>query len=275
NMEQLVIIAVSSCRVSKYREYQVFASSTTYYYLNLNIPEAAESRALFKARYQDSPSLIISKFPHQDVQQEKTRNKFPLKMIMEHNPNSYKHHQLRETVILAWITAHSQAPSSGYITDTTATAPITLFSPTADKVADHPCTELVEKYKPADPKKIPPEILAAQGKTGVFQFHLNTLGNLIDLTLDVVFDIKKQDQSTCSSAKEPGKGTPSSTSTATTQSVEKQEETKKGKEKGIAEEEGTTPPSHSIITDATKKEGRNRESTRKISKEGPFQPVIY
>nr|GEW53225.1 putative ribonuclease H-like domain-containing protein [Tanacetum cinerariifolium] len=140
--------------------------------------------------------------------------------------------ELRETVILAWITAHRKAPSSAM-----------------DKVADHPCTELVEKYKPADPKKIPSEISAAQGKTGVFQFHLNALGNLKDLTLDVVFDLKKPDEST---------GTPSSVSAATTQSMEKQEEAERRKEKHAAEEEGTTPPIHSTAIDATKKkEGTN------------------
>ncbi|GJT84155.1 hypothetical protein Tco_1058497, partial [Tanacetum coccineum] len=227
-MEQPVIIAVSSCRVSKYQEYQVFASSATYYYLNPNIPEAAESRALRSTR----------------------ENK---KQISLKDDNGTESKQLQ-----------------GYIIDTTTTAPITLFSLTADKVADHPCTELVEKYKPADPKKIPPEILVAQGKTGVFQFHLNTLGNLIDLTLDAVFDIKKQDQSIGSSAQEPGKGTPSSTSTTTTQSMEKQEETKKGKEKGTAEEEGTTPPSHSIITDATKKRRKKPREYKENQQKGPF-----
>nr|GEV81281.1 DNA helicase [Tanacetum cinerariifolium] len=68
-----------------------------------------------------------------------------------------------------------------------------------NKVTDHPCTELVEKYKPADPTKIPPEILAAQGKHGVFQFYFNTLGNLTYLSLDAVYDIKKQDHNTSSS----------------------------------------------------------------------------
>ncbi|GKC37506.1 putative reverse transcriptase domain-containing protein, partial [Tanacetum coccineum] len=212
-------------RADESANYQLSTSSATYYYLNLNILEAAESRAVFKARYEDSPPLIICKLPYQDVQQKKTRNRFPLKTIMEQNPNSYK--GVRFTVestitginlIRYWfyischqcgITATAKGdnytcldhgPQSGpffrykfkgCITYTTTTALITLFSPTADKVADHPCTELVEKYKPANLKKIPPEILAAQGKTGVFQFHLNTLGNLRDLTLDDVFDLKK------------------------------------------------------------------------------------
>ncbi|GJW08077.1 nucleic acid-binding, OB-fold protein [Tanacetum coccineum] len=45
-MDHPVIIAVSSCRVSKYRDYQLAASPATYYYLNPNIPEAQKSRAL-------------------------------------------------------------------------------------------------------------------------------------------------------------------------------------------------------------------------------------
>ncbi|GJY51124.1 hypothetical protein Tco_0441971 [Tanacetum coccineum] len=147
---------------------------------------------------------------------------------------------------------------------------ITFFSPAADKVVDHPCTELVEKYKPTDPKKIPPEILAAQEKNGVFQLHLNTLGNLRDLTLDVVFDLKKQDESTGTSAHEPSKGTSSSASAATTQSMEKQEETQTGKEKCAAEEVWTTPPSYSTITDATKKKGETEIAQGKSAKSALF-----
>ncbi|GJS68778.1 nucleic acid-binding, OB-fold protein [Tanacetum coccineum] len=252
NMEQPVIIAVSSCRASKYRDYQLSASSATYYYLNPNIPEAAKSRVVFKARYEDSPPLIICKLPYQDVQQEKTRNRFPLKMIMEQNPNNYK----------------------GYITDTTATTLVTFFSPAADKAAEHPCTELVEKYKPVDPKKIPPEILAAQGKTSVFQFHLNTLGNHRDLNLDAIFNLKKQDKNTGTSAQEPSKGTPSSASAVTTQSMEKQDKTQTGKEKCPAEEEGTTPPTYSTITYATKKKGETEITQGKSVKRTLFDQQV-
>ncbi|GKE03146.1 DNA helicase, partial [Tanacetum coccineum] len=46
SIEQPVIIAISSCWVSKYTDYQLYGSSATYYYLNPKIPEAEESRAL-------------------------------------------------------------------------------------------------------------------------------------------------------------------------------------------------------------------------------------
>nr|GEV91677.1 DNA helicase [Tanacetum cinerariifolium] len=45
-MEQPVIIAVSSCCVSKYRDYQLTATPATFYYLNPKIPEAETSRDL-------------------------------------------------------------------------------------------------------------------------------------------------------------------------------------------------------------------------------------
>ncbi|GJW62866.1 DNA helicase [Tanacetum coccineum] len=197
---------------------------------------------------------------------------------MEQNPNNYKIGTTSHAINAGITTTtkgdnytcldHGPQPGpffrykfKGYITNTTTTVLITFFSPATDKVDDHPCTELVEKYKPADPKKIPPEILAAQGKTGVFQFHLNTLENLRDLTLDVVFDLKKQDENT---------GTPSSASAATTRSMEKQDETQTGKEKCHAEEEGTTPPSYSTITDATKKKGETEIAQGKSAKRALF-----
>nr|GEW71462.1 hypothetical protein [Tanacetum cinerariifolium] len=44
----------------------------------------------FKAIYEDTPPLTIYKHPHKDVQQDKTRNMFLLKTIMDQNPQSYK-----------------------------------------------------------------------------------------------------------------------------------------------------------------------------------------
>ncbi|GKA42668.1 DNA helicase, partial [Tanacetum coccineum] len=226
----------------------------------------------FEARYEDTPPLIICKLPHEGVRQEKTRNRFPLKTIMDQNSQSYKGvrftaeatifginmnkdwyyiscHQCNKAAIIRRddysFLDHGPQPGpffrykfKGYIMDNAATAPLTFFTPAANKVTNRPCTELVEKYKPGDPKKIPPKILAAQGKHDVFQFHLNTLGNLIDLSLDVVYDIQKQYHSTSSSTHEINKVTPSSASAATNQSTEEEENTQKGKEKCIAEEKG-------------------------------------
>ncbi|GKE88178.1 hypothetical protein Tco_1565653 [Tanacetum coccineum] len=100
------------------------------------------------------------------------------------------------------------------------------------------------KIQDSRPEEDTTRDLSLQGKTGVLQFHLNTLGNLRDLTLDAIFDLKKQDENTGTSAQEPGKGTPSSASAATTQSMEKQDETQTGKEKCPAKEEGKHKTHH-------------------------------
>ncbi|GJZ69087.1 DNA helicase [Tanacetum coccineum] len=272
-MKQPVIIAISSCRVLQYTDYQLSAS--------------------FKARYEDTPPLIIYKYPHKDIQQDKTRNKFPLNTIMDQNPQSYKgvrftteatitsinmnkdwyyiscHQYGRAAIVHAdnySCLDHGPQPGpffrykfKGYITDNTATAPITFFTPAANKVTDYSCSELVEKYKPTDPTKIPPEILAVQGKHGVFQFHFNTLGILIDLSLDAIYDVEKQDHSTSSDTQEINKGTPSSTSDATNQPTKEEENTQKDKQKDTAGEGVAPPPSQGTTTGAAK---NNEESNR-------------
>ncbi|GJT06813.1 replication protein A 70 kDa DNA-binding subunit [Tanacetum coccineum] len=197
-MQQLVIIAVSSSRVSKYRDYQLAASPTTYYYLNLNIPEAEESRAVFKSRYEETPPLIICKLPYQDIEKEKLRNRYLLKTIMEQNPairfttkatitsiNTNRDwyyvscHQCNKAAINQGenyrCLDHGPQPGpffrykfKGHIRDSPGMAPVTFFSLATDKITKHPCQELVEKYNPADPKKILREVLATQGKTRIF-----------------------------------------------------------------------------------------------------------
>ncbi|GJY15523.1 DNA helicase [Tanacetum coccineum] len=76
-----------------------------------------------------------------------------------------------------------------YIADASGTVSLTFFTPAADKIISRSCKELVEKYKPANPKKIPAEILAIEGKTSVFQLHYNTIGHITELTLDDIFNI--------------------------------------------------------------------------------------
>ncbi|GKB59261.1 hypothetical protein Tco_0915447 [Tanacetum coccineum] len=137
-MEQPVIITVSSCRVSKYRDYQLAATPATYYYLIPNILEAETSRALYKFK--------------------------------------------------------------AYITDTSGTTSLTFLTPAADKITGHSCKELVEKYKPANLKKIPPEVLATEGKTSISQFRYNTFAHVTKFTLDDVFSINTSGDGTSSVA---------------------------------------------------------------------------
>ncbi|GJT60745.1 hypothetical protein Tco_1004278, partial [Tanacetum coccineum] len=146
-----------------------------------------------KSRYQETPSLIICKFPYEDIEKEKLRNRFPLKTLMEQNPLSYKCNKaaINQGEKYSCLDHGPQpGPFSRHIKDSLGTAPLTFFSSSVDKITKNPCKELVGKYNPTDPKKIPLEVLATQGKTSIFQFHFNTFENTTDLTLDEVFDIK-------------------------------------------------------------------------------------
>ncbi|GJV66823.1 hypothetical protein Tco_1482332 [Tanacetum coccineum] len=173
----------------------------TFFQTTLDTLDQLAVSAILETQIEDKASGEKLRLKTSSVQQEKTRNRFPLKTIMDQNPQSYK--------------------------------------------------EIRRRYRQ--------KILAAQGKHDVFQFHLNTLGNLIDLSLDVVYDIQKQYHSTSSSTQEINKVTPSSASAATNQSTEEEENTQKGKEKCTAEEKGTPPPSQSTITGAAK---TNEETDR-------------
>ncbi|GJS23374.1 hypothetical protein Tco_0452006 [Tanacetum coccineum] len=44
----------------------------------------------YKAMYQATPPLTIRKAPYEDATQEKLRNRYPLKTIMEQNPDTYR-----------------------------------------------------------------------------------------------------------------------------------------------------------------------------------------
>ncbi|GJW60233.1 hypothetical protein Tco_0109568 [Tanacetum coccineum] len=224
-MEQPVIIAVSSCCVSKYRDYQLSATSTTYYYLNPNIPEAEDHVLWHKVycrsnnyRHKHKQGLVLHLMSSMQQSSDNSRRQL---YLLGPRP-------IRRPLLQVQIQRVHHRPHCN--------GPLTIFTPAADKIMGHSCVELVEKYKPADPKKIPSEILATPGKSGVFQFPLNTLGNLTDLTLDDVFNIKKQDDNTSGNAQERDKGTPSSTSATTTQLMEKRDQSQKGKEKSSAKE---------------------------------------
>nr|GEW68528.1 DNA helicase [Tanacetum cinerariifolium] len=83
------------------------------------------------------------------------------------------------------------------ITVASRTAFLTFFTPAADKITG----QLVAKYKPADPKKIPPEIFATQGKTRIFQFRYNTLAHVPKFNLDDVFNTNTPGEGISSIAK--------------------------------------------------------------------------
>ncbi|GJW36332.1 DNA helicase [Tanacetum coccineum] len=100
----------------------------------------------------------------------------------------------------------------GIVTDGTADAQFTFFTPAGDKVAGHPCSELGHKYKEADPRDIPIEILNTKGRKHIFQirFSSSTRKGPTDFIVDDVLDKPDKptiSQSTSSSGKK-APGTP-------------------------------------------------------------------
>ncbi|GJV28187.1 DNA helicase [Tanacetum coccineum] len=244
-MDQPVIITVSSCRVSKYR-----GSSP------------------------DTKKLLHSLSANFRIKTLKNKS------FMEQNPLSNKCNKAAIAQGEKYSCLdHGPQPGpffrykfKGHIRDSSRTVPMTFFSPAADKITKHLCQELVEKYNPADPQKIPPEVLATQGKTSIFQFHFNTIENTIDLTLDEVFDVKTTDEGASSITEQTYKGTSSVTPTAVVQSVENQEQEAKGKEKIVKEQTNKATPPTSLTT---AEEPIKISETGGTTKENPIKRPLF
>ncbi|GKC34595.1 DNA helicase [Tanacetum coccineum] len=77
-----IIIVVSSCRVSKYRDVQLSATPATHYYINPKTQEAENAYAMFKEKYNLNPPLQVTKYRYDDLEQEKTRNRQTLYTLL-------------------------------------------------------------------------------------------------------------------------------------------------------------------------------------------------
>ncbi|GJV82619.1 DNA helicase, partial [Tanacetum coccineum] len=85
-----IIIAVSSCRISKYRDVKLETTPSTFYYINSQTQEAANAYTIFKERYEFNPPLQVYKYRYVDPEQEKTRNWQTLYTLLQQDPTSYK-----------------------------------------------------------------------------------------------------------------------------------------------------------------------------------------
>ncbi|PWA60434.1 nucleic acid-binding, OB-fold protein [Artemisia annua] len=208
-LEKPIIIAVTSCRVSRYyNSLQLSATPATYYYINPQIPQLEQYLNEYRNLHNIRPPLQIVKHPFQDKDQEKIRNRFPLAILMKEDPHT--HIGVRFTCE-AWITSintarewyyiscdtcinkvednagtyeckiHGQVTSPHYrynfkvyITDGTETAMLTCFTPKANYLIGTDCNTLVKSLKHPDPKEFPQKINEIIGKKHIFQFHFNT-----------------------------------------------------------------------------------------------------
>ncbi|GJS19084.1 DNA helicase [Tanacetum coccineum] len=123
-MEQPVVFAVSSCKATIYGGIQLSGTPTTHYYFNPDIPGLEELRDQYRQRLNLNPPLQISKEKCSDINAEQNRNRFPLSTLLQQNPDGYR----------------------AFLTDMSATALVTFFTPNADVLTGSSYTQLVKKY---------------------------------------------------------------------------------------------------------------------------------
>ncbi|GJW40061.1 DNA helicase [Tanacetum coccineum] len=73
-----------------------------------------------------------------------------------------------------------------FLTDESATALVTFFTPNADVLTGSSCTQLVKKYGVPDPRDFRDEILSLNGRTHIFQVHYNP--SCVKGRVDLYFD---------------------------------------------------------------------------------------
>ncbi|GJY07523.1 DNA helicase [Tanacetum coccineum] len=93
-MEKPVVITVSSCWVRRFNRIQLSGTSATHCYLNPNIPETYHIKQQYLKVADTIPILNIDHQRYQDLELEKNRNRFPLAVLFEIDPQNYQANSL-------------------------------------------------------------------------------------------------------------------------------------------------------------------------------------
>ncbi|PWA35988.1 nucleic acid-binding, OB-fold protein [Artemisia annua] len=208
-LEKPIIIAVSSCKVSRFRNL-----------FNLN------------------PPLQVIRQPFKDKEKEKTRNRFPLARLLQQIPKTYTGVRFTSEATITGLSTtrewyykscdtcplkteknedvyqckvHGPVANpinrynfKAYITDNTQTVMVTFFSPKANDIVGIDCESLLKSLENPDPKDFPDKITAIIGQRHIFQFHYNTNNNQgpPDFVFNEILD--KPDTPKTLEAKAPG-----------------------------------------------------------------------
>ncbi|GJS60145.1 DNA helicase [Tanacetum coccineum] len=151
---------------------QLSGTPTTHYYFNPDIPGLEELRDQYKQRLNLNPPLQTSKEKCSDINAEQNRNRFPLSTLLQQNPDGYR----------------------AFLTDESATALVTFFTPNVDVLTGSSCTQLVKKYGVTDSRDSPDEILSLNGRTHIFQIYYNPscVKGRVDFYFDDILDKRLQ-----------------------------------------------------------------------------------
>ncbi|PWA40071.1 nucleic acid-binding, OB-fold protein [Artemisia annua] len=199
-LERPIIIAISSCRVQRYRNrLQLSSTPASYYYINPKIPQLEQYRAQYRELFNINPPLEIVRQPYEDIEKERMRNRFSLDTLLNQTPKTYEGVRFTcegsistintsrdwyytactkcslkvsndDGVFQCGVHRALANPSyrynfKGYLTDGSATTMITFFTPKAD---------------------IPEKIHSITGKRYIFQFQYNTSSKQV--TPDFIFN---------------------------------------------------------------------------------------
>ncbi|GJS49151.1 DNA helicase [Tanacetum coccineum] len=202
-----IIIVVSSCRVTKYRDVQLSATPATYYYINPKNQEAENAYKMFEDKYSLNPPLQVTKYRYDDPEQEKTRNRQTLYALLQQNPTTFKGVRFTCEAMITSLNSNrswsyascsqcskastkrngvntcedhgeQEPPTYRYnfkvtAADGTATAEFTFFTAAGQKIIGHPCSYLKQKYEPTDTSQLPVEMVNTIGEKHIFQIEFD------------------------------------------------------------------------------------------------------
>ncbi|PWA74622.1 hypothetical protein CTI12_AA250210 [Artemisia annua] len=198
---QPVILAVSSCYLKRYDgQMQLSATSATCYYFNPPIEETSELLAAYNQDNTQVPQLEVQTERLADWEQERTRNRVPLATLLQIDPNTQQRVLFTQQAMIlqvdktydwyyqkcdecggkleyGFIHGHchpygteSRPQNRIVITDGTANAVMTCFSPQTDGLIKNVDT-LLQEVANKDPTIIPQQLLALQNTRHIFQFR--------------------------------------------------------------------------------------------------------
>ncbi|GJZ17940.1 DNA helicase [Tanacetum coccineum] len=168
SMEKPVIIAVSSCYINRYHD--------------PNIPETRQIKALCPQLPNTGPMLEIVHQRYEDMEREKMRNRFPLAILHDVDPQNYQFDSPQK--LSSTVSAHNDV---AMVNDGSATTSITCFSEAHTFTTN--VNEVVEQLVDKNPYILPPNLQQLQGTTHIFQFHFDSMtsSRRPDFVLDRVF----------------------------------------------------------------------------------------
>ncbi|GJU24311.1 nucleic acid-binding, OB-fold protein, partial [Tanacetum coccineum] len=175
SMEKPVIIAVSSCYINRYHGLQLSGTSATHYYLDPNIPETRQIKALCPQLPNTGPMLEIVHQRYEDMEREKMRNRFPLAILHDVDPQNYQRVRFTTEAVIYSISTQRR----WYYQKCSQCGQKLKEERPVPKCKDHG-PQIAQTYSGGttgrqNPYILPPNLQQLQGTTHIFQFHFDSM----------------------------------------------------------------------------------------------------